>query len=341
MLMLNVDQNIKNNLGSNQLIDLLDELLMQALDAALTYTPRAVMEWIANVLHDVVASGEKRLFSTLHSNTELIQRLMKALQVCSIEAIANCELDRVYAFAFINTLKPKLHAALNGAPVMTLRGYTDANLQSAYLELEYFSEKAETFVRYIAEKYYRYALLRTNLMIKNTQLEISKDDLYANNAMMMFRAILKYSSKKGTLTAFINTWMQANSNPKFAHEYGTAYHLPPGKRRSMIDSSWQDNGVAVINLAHPIEDADHIPVGLSGSMSGEFQEDEERSKALAEIVSSLAYDPDVQFYMRVHSMPHIRRKPIDYSFLKQAKPDRVNPDTNAPRRIVTRKSLTE
>jgi hypothetical protein len=146
-------------------------------------------------------------------------------------------------------------------------------------------------------------------MSAGVKLHISRDDLYANNVLMIVRAIHKYSSKKGTLTNFVIQWMQANNNPRFGHVYGESYSLPHNKRAALMQSNWDEvgQGGAVVNLAYDMDAAVNASVDLHGNR----EEDASNDDFIHSVASMLTHDRDVRMYMIGNSMPHVIPRAYD------------------------------
>ena len=319
--MLNRREYLQQNLGSFQLISIVDKFVYGAIGPIFAKCPDFAQQWICDLICVINTTPHKRKFSVNLTNEDLTLALGRVLTYPREEQIAALRyaaLDRIYLITFISTFLRLAKRAMPEADPETLSSERNAERMTTLSVLglpswaveplvntvTLYDRLSDLFISYIAEKYVKLAQLRTVAMINGSGLKLSAKDLNANNNMVIVRAIYKYSADKGTLTDFIQMWMRSNNNPRFAHEFGLAYSLPQGKRKALSKQGWVETGGAVINLASPLEDADKVACSLSGTMLDQ-QDDSHNLQFLHKAASMLRNDPHVKFYMKAFGFPDL------------------------------------
>lgn len=316
-------ESLNINLGSSQWFDILDTFIYNAVDEIITKSPTYFLQWVSDMLCEVYMAPHKRLFSVDLSTPDLGVELCRVL-VCKpsqrLRHLKVASLDRIYLLTMVSRYINLCKTAAMTTDDLILRqskyaalsviGLPHWKVDPVRMTVELYDRLALRFLEYIAEKYYRLASTRTQAMAAGVKMLISKQDLYANNMLTIIRAIHKFSSKKGTLTTFVTQWMQANNNPRFGHQYGSAYSLPQGKVASLSKQNWEDSG-AMINIAIGIEEAENAASDIRG-VAVENKENSSNLEMLYRAATMLRDDSDVAFYMKANSFPQISLRFIDH-----------------------------
>ena len=338
-MLLKQREHLQQNLSSAQLIGILDSFLYRAISPIFERCPDFALQWVCDLLCVINTMPHKRKFSVNLINDDLSQALGRVLTCPPSERIAalrHAALDRIYLITFVSTFLRVARRALPDPDAdfdlhkvarhdaLRLLGAPTWAVEPLINKVELYDRLSDTFVSYISEKYVKLAQLRTKAMINGCNLKLSEKDLNANHNMVIVRAIYKYSSQKGTLTDFVQTWMRSNNNPRFAHEFGLAYTLPQSKRKVLSKQGWVETGGAVMNLASPLEDAEGVASDISGSMLTQA-EDDGNLQFLYKCAAMLRDDAQVRFYMKAFGFPDLRppRHP-SFNMEQAAFADRVN-----------------
>jgi hypothetical protein len=334
-------ERLEVNLGSSQLIEILDSFIYKAIDPIFTQAPNFSLQWVCDMLCMINTTPNKRKFSVNMENALLSKALGKILTCKAkdrLEMLKTAALERIYLITFVNTFLIAARKALpENAPellsdarnldrlqVSTLLGIQIWAIEPVVNKVVVYHRLTHTFVSYIAEKYEKLAMLRTRAMMKGNGLHISEKDLYMNNSMMVVRAIYKYSAAKGTLTDFILLWMRSNNSPRFAHEYDLSYTLPQGKRNALTGQGWEERGVAVMNFAVTLDDAEEVASDISGSMLS-ASEDKSCLQLLYRSATMLKDEADVRFYMKASGFPDLSDQLVCYkTLIEEELESRVN-----------------
>lgn len=318
-MLLTHKEHLELNLGSSQLIEILDNFLYKSIEYIFTQAPDFSLQWVCDMLCMINTTPHKRKFSVNMDNDSLT-KVFSQILVCKIKdrlsTLKKAALDRVYLVTLVSTFLSLANRALpecdpellsdnrniERLQLISLLGMSIWTIEPTVNDITLYSRLTHTFLSYISEKYEKLCLIRTRAMMKGHGLHISEKDLYMNNSMMIIRAIYKYSAEQGTLTNFIVLWMRSNNSPRFAHEYDVAYELPQSKRNALSKHGWEDTGGAVMNLAVPLEDAADVASDLCGSILT-VKEDSAGLQLMYKAATMLKDDDDVVFYMKSAGFP--------------------------------------
>ena len=324
---LKINQRISVNLGSNQLIYILDDFLYEAVGYIFKFAPDFSLQWLCDMLFTICNTTRKRLFSVEITNKELEKLLRVAITAKyseRLDLVKRAALDRIFVVTFISTFLTIAHKSipetypellpdernLERRDAMLVLNMKQWSIEPTYNAVNLYNTLVYTFIAYIGEKYYKLSFQRTMAMAKNSGLNISKADLYSNNNLALIRAIYKYSPSKGTLTNFIQMWMRANNSPRFGHTYGTAYELPQSKRAALVESNWLDGNIAVNNMAVDLIAAENVTSDITGvSSTDKSGTDLELCYTSA---AMLRYYPDVKVYVQYYGFPDFHETLIDH-----------------------------
>ena len=278
----------KDNLSSYQIANVLDELLILAVEPLVQHS-NIVQHWLAEMLPLIVSDGRRRV-STI-PQAELIPLVFTAIMTTDpdkqLALVRQMKLERNQIFFLVTQVQELCSTYLDDMLVVAqTRSKTKKNLHQArllgvedllqanrkhwhqaLLSATYWIDLAYQFKQMVAGKYYKYAFKKAMEAEYSTGLTISIADLYNNYILAIYRAIDKYDSSRGMLSSYIGMWFKnASSNPDFDHEVNTAFSIPASQRRIFQKQNWTNRkGTAIMNIANPIDDQvldeqENIPV---------------------------------------------------------------------------------
>lgn len=275
-----IKEQLKDNLSSNQISQILDKFLYSALQPIVFYSNYAE-SFLINIIYQIY-NDHRRKFSIL-TKEELINNIYITIasedKNIKWKYILNMRLERtiwqnvVYSFIekcknydlyerkYINSKNKikwnnKLCEIENNVKVD--RKYLSIVISQSKYNINMFRK----FKHMIIEKYLRMAYIESIKDAKATSLQIDTDSLYANYILAIDKAIDKYDNTKGTLTSYIQYWLKdALSNPKYDHQYGKSYDISPNSQRKLAKNYGNSNNT---NLLTYVEDNE-----LNNSLSDE------------------------------------------------------------------------
>lgn len=258
------------NLTGGQIQIVLDNLLYRALESIISDTTVFDAQ-IAHILSRITLNKKRKLVSS--DRESAISLLCSALveKDCKLkfEYIKRVKMERSVIHRFLSNIQKDLkifeelyHKDFMNSTVITQKrlnatlkmlGSTDA--ESLFSASKKMSEFLESYYLYRDEAVSHY--IKLSHKVSNTFRSSKTNDYDTHDVLQNFlsavtKAIDKYDSSKGALTSYVNYWLlnaqTCNSN---SSEYGIAYTIPHGKKRSMVDSK------SNVNFSVSLE-SDHI-----------------------------------------------------------------------------------
>lgn len=254
---INIKERITQNLSGQVIFDIMQHLIMECFRPIIcfsNYNDIVFAELLGQVVDDhrrKVSSINKSVFITKMFNyivtenaevkMETLQSLYleKTIQVYIIDKFIKLsgnylQLEADYIEHRRNLVKAT-KISYDMRKIEQLLGINRNNLAPCIRWIKgYFNEFLE-FKSMILEKYYRYAYNEAVMSSKNTNIHISKHDLYKNLQLAMIVALYKFDPKKGPLTSCMRWWFKnAKTNPPYSHEVGYSFDIDAGSRRKLV-----------------------------------------------------------------------------------------------------------
>ena len=97
------------------------------------------------------------------------------------------------------------------------------DLYAACAQVKYWSEAAASFKQMIMEKYVRLILTKSRQFYQDTGHAFQLDDIVQTNCMLALKAIDRCDQRKGTLTTYLETWLNGSRMRKVLVERDSAF----------------------------------------------------------------------------------------------------------------------
>lgn len=278
-----VETQIDDNVASNQTAEVLDHLLFQALRPVLFETSLVECA-LASILNPIYSDHRRKL--SVVPKADLVDMVFTVLaapdKATKWDLIRRARMERSVWFQVISLFhkrcKPYLRLEqkyLTASDEQKLvisgrmhrievtlganRGRLSAALRWSQSYFDLYNQYREKVTR----KYIRLAQQHTKRAAESTNLNVDRKELFNNLVLAIGKAIDKFDTSKGTLTSSVNNWfMNAKTNSKQSHEYGTSYGVSTTKRRSMTRSHSEghtsDTNLSV-SLTDDMEVSDSTP----------------------------------------------------------------------------------
>jgi hypothetical protein len=254
----------KGNLSTPQMIGLLNDLLLAALEPVFNHTSMAKQLLLQALLQ--TQSDHRRKISSIERGF-VADLILNGIAANNFNAIRLAELDRSVGFSVLDKIFQQLKAAQKIERKLLAKPKSrsqQAKLLSIAIELgadpnilgvlarwvtPYYKLYRE-FKAIVMGKYIKLAYGKAMAAQKITGLHVDSKDLFNNYMGAVDRAIDKCSSSCGTLTTYVQNWMlSSRSNPEFDHQYGVAYKIPASIRKQM-----QNSNIPLTNMASTVEE---------------------------------------------------------------------------------------
>lgn len=243
-----VDEKIKDNYSSAQYMEVWDALLYNALEPILRCTNIADII-LADVLHFYTDNHRRKVSSLSKEDTFTALFLFLVAPIDKkLGRLKAAKLERSILRLIITTFLDKtehyqeLHVASAQNPnrlqpiklmqsIEQSLGYTkEEDLFLVVNTVKFWQEQASTFKNQLLEKYYRLIVTTSQAFYSTNNSKMKLDDIIQNLFLFSSKALDKYDSGRGTLTAYIQNWMKHAKNVSAVQEDGTAFSLPSMKR---------------------------------------------------------------------------------------------------------------
>ena len=307
--LLSVPEEIDENLSSNQIIEILDYLLYEALYPMLVATNRS-QEWLAEMMPLISFDSRRKLSG--QPKEKSLDLLFKAAfsndPKFTLRTIKRLRLERRFVVVFLERLhgkagsylenhrqslrkfgtgEDKSDPALN--KVEALLGADRVSLYSALQQSKFWLQLYNNFRWMIAQKYYKLAWQEVLKATALTHMVIDQDALFKNYVLAILKAIDKYDAQKGTITGHIRSWFKnANINPDFDHQYGIGTSMPASARRALASEGGKKNE----NIAYNF---DELPE--SETFKVEFKSDIESQETMGMLARFKPLSKRLRFFM--------------------------------------------
>lgn len=288
-----VEAQISDNIASNQLAEVLNTLLMQALRPIVVETSLVECA-LASILNPIYSDHRRKL--SVIPKADLVDNVFTILAAPDKETKWDCikrsRMERSVWFNIISLFHKQCETYLRlerkylkavGSRKMTLSGKMHrievvlganrSRLSAALRWSKSYFDLYNQFKSRVSEKYVRFAKQQSNKAAEATGLNVDKDELFSNLVLAIDKAISKFDEKKGTLTSSVNNWfMNAKTNSRQGHEYGTSYGVSTTKRRRMsqdYSSGHTSDTNLSVSLDNAMEASDDRPTIESALIQGE------------------------------------------------------------------------
>lgn len=269
-----VETQIDDNVASNQTAEVLDHLLFQALRPVLFET-NLVECALASVLNPIYSDHRRKL--SVVPKADLVDMVFTILaapdKTTKWDLIRRARMERSVWFQVISLFHKRcrayprleqkyLAADLDQKLVISgrmhlIEAHLGANRGRLSAALRWSQSYFDLYNQYrekITQKYIRLAQQQARRAAESTTLNVDQKELFNNLVLAIGKAIDKFDTSKGTLTSSVNNWfMNAKTNSKQSHEYGTSYGVSTTKRRSMAQSH-SDGHTSDTNLSISLTD---------------------------------------------------------------------------------------
>lgn len=258
--LLGLKEQLPENLSSNQIAEILDDLLFKFMEKVIINTD--YMEYVITELIIHVFTDARRKFS--RADKKEFKETLFSLIVCNnkqmkIKLLRELRLERTIYFKILenftklaNEYLEELPACLKaGKPsekILTIERTAhsiNSNFYSVCVGTLFWSVHIYNFRNMIVEKYIRFARVKASKAVNSTGLNVSVDDLHRELIIAIFKGINKYDQTTGTLTECIQWWFKDATTNQNSHEEGVAYTIPSQVRKKMLESG-------TINIYEPI-----------------------------------------------------------------------------------------
>lgn len=284
--MLNVNERLKENLTTKQIIVVLNALINKACKPIFHksfYMRACVLQTVLQTQDDhrrKIAVADKLEASNDIINAVAFNRysfiehcelnrsiLYNALRSClsAMEGIEELERNQ-----FIKSKRIQSITKLNAMSKKT--GIPLYEMLSLYRWSSFYLDAYIDFKSMIMEKYVRESFNQAKFDASRTDLWVDVEDITENYMLAVSKAIDKCDAGQGTLTSYIKKWMlSARNNPEFSHEHGIAYDIPAPIRKKK-----ESNGEQLLNMSASLSDSfDKEDEGSLDGINGMFNCNEE------------------------------------------------------------------
>lgn len=250
-----VQEKIADNYTSGQLFDVLDTMLYRSIEPLIVntrYVDRSlsiVLAWYAQNHRRKISPHSKRRLTAY-----IISFLSERDPVRRVRLYRRMSLERNITFFLVrhwlSIVEPwralhvgfcQGHVGRDESEQLARRCcVTDVErLHGTISSAQYWLDQATQFKHHMVEKYMRLAMMDayTHWTIqseKNPHLGLDLEELAQNFILAVMKAIDKFDKNQGTLTAYVQWWLQnARITQTHRGEYGIAYTIPHSKRKSI------------------------------------------------------------------------------------------------------------
>lgn len=287
---------IKHNYSTYQYMGVLDSLLFNAL-STIIHSSEYADDYVAGLLYHYTENGRRKVSSLskkkfsllatkfLFADSDAKLRLYKKMRIergvtSTIIKSFLIELEE-YTNIKRNYYKTGKSEYLNKIKDIENRiYYTESiDLLAVTREAQYWYKYYKDFKNMILQKYMRLIVKQAQAFYSHNNSNITLDDLIQNYFLYASKAIDKLDQRKGTLTSYILNWLNHARNVTASNEHGTAFILPPTKRREGV----------INNISVSMED-DEVK-NLETSIYDTVEKDSERNliRRLAKIADPSGY----------------------------------------------------
>ena len=249
----------------------------------------------------------QELYDTLFSSVVVKSNIQHSKLVC------NLNLERVFHHDVIDDFLHQLDGieyieknSVLGSEEDKILFYNMVNsvngdhtyISQAYLHVREAYSLYLKFKGYLIQKYTRYTFLeavKASKMMSGMVVDI--EDMNSNFQIFLSKAIDKYDSSRGTPTSYIAKWfVQAKTNPMFAHEYGVAYTVPIEERKRQTTNRYSGASNAGNYSVEITEDHLEIP-----DVRGD---EEDNSRDFSPVNSRIALEaPNARYAFLHYNLP--------------------------------------
>ena len=294
-----VTEKIKHNYSSSQYVEVLERMLLNSLTPILLST-NFVDVHVSGIIHHYMENGRRKI-----SNTGKFNLLSRAILFLSVDSnrkpkiYKSLRLERNLTHLIIKEflqrtseyrkLKNSLARADNKDNSKALAemkrievsvGYNGRlDFNALIANVSFWHSKYCDFKNAILEKYMRMITMQAQNFYKTNNSNIELGDLIQNYIMYAAKAIDKFDHRQGTLTTYIMNWLNHARNVTASNENGTAFILPPSKRREC----------KVNNLSVSIEDEDVKNIEVDTFEDLEREEQNVKIRRLARLADPHGY----------------------------------------------------
>ncbi len=260
-----VDEHIKGNYSSQQLIQVLDDLIIRTITPIIE-TTNYVDQVISNLI-TWYSENSRRKISIIPKDKLLLLFMMYLATDdprLKLRVLKRCRLERSIFFTIIDNWL----SIVKGYPALTEEltkkksklifnqikqieskvAYTGKNdLYSAIPTVSFWYKQSLDFKNQILQKYMRLVVKNSQAYYAYSSNLIELDDLTQNLIMAVSKAIDKYDVSKGVLTSYIKNWLMNAKGASTGQEYGVAYNIPQVQRKAYFtkDSPVSNIGVSL------------------------------------------------------------------------------------------------
>lgn len=306
-----VSESLHDRYSSSQLINVLDDLLGNALDDIVRNTSyldsmiASCLTWYSGNSRRKISSLPKQrvmyllaIYPILSSPQQKIRvlrllRLERNIRFFFLESfLRHADEYRVLEIRAAKTKDMVERSAILNQ-MLRIRGVTRSNdnLSLVGCRVRYWHSNAVKFRNQIMEKYMRHTVMRATSYFKsldnNDRVDLS--ELVQNFQLALNKAINKYDQRRGTLTSCINHWLRnaQSLSGNMSHEYGIAYSVPASVKRRLACGT-SNSPVNIFVPIHGESEAHEVATDdLSPEEVAERDSDIQRVRHLAKLVDPL------------------------------------------------------
>lgn len=285
------EEKIKYNYSSSQYVEVLDRMLFNALTPILQSSGFADY-YVSGIVHHYMENGRRKI-----SNANKYKFLSRSMLFLAVD---NSQKPKVYKSLrlernmtniiikrFLELVRPykmlKMSTLSGEVSQATLTKMSDIERSIYYIgrvdlcavlaTVEYWHKQYCEFKNDILAKYHRMVTTQAQNYYSNNNSNIELSDLIQNYIMYASKAIDKFDHRQGALTTYIMHWLNHARNITASNENGTAFILPPNKRREC----------KVNNVSVPLEDDDVQNLEINTFEDVERESQNEHVRRLARV----------------------------------------------------------
>ena len=249
-----VKESLTERFSSNQLVNVLDDLLLNALTSIaqscdyLDSMSSSCLVWYnTNTRRKISSLPKDKVLQLLMiypiAETKSKVRILKKLRLernirffliesFMQEALKYSDLEvkmlKTKDEVEYRLLRDKMHSIQT-----TLQAKYDVG--AIYRQVKFWYDQAIKFRNQIMEKYMRHTAMSASMYFKSASNRLDLSDVVQNFQLALNKAINKFDQRKGTLTSYINHWLRHARSAAHGstHEYGIAYVIPGNVRKDM------------------------------------------------------------------------------------------------------------
>lgn len=257
---------VKNegNLTGGQIQEVMDTLLYKALEPIIYYT-KVFDSQLVYLLTATIKNKKRRLCALDRDQTAniLTQAIIEQDPETKLNLIKSLKIERSFIHVFVKRFLekyrnvfvelyyeymslPSKRSMVRARMLPYVKIVGAEGIQDLFLALTQSGEWLSRFYKYfdsIVGQYHKFCYTQAKSHIDtNTSNTYDPKDVVQNFLRNVVVAVNKYDSSKGALTSYIKYWiLNSLTCASSEHEYGLAYTIPQGRKKSLVGGNVQHN----------------------------------------------------------------------------------------------------